>query len=103
MRLRYSAAALRQIDAALSFVGERSPQGAASLRKRILAAAALVQDHPYAAQATSRANTRRVVLAPHPYVLFYRVAADEVFITRFRHTARKPLEGVGRKERVGGR
>lgn len=56
----------------------------------------MVQEHPHAAQATSRANTRRVVLAPYPYVLFYRVAADEVIITRFRHTARKPLKGMGR-------
>lgn len=86
MKLSYSTAALHQIDAALSYVGERSPQGAASLRERILAAAALVQDHPHAAQVTSRANTRRVVLAPYPYVLFYRVAADEVIVTRFRHT-----------------
>ncbi len=96
MKLRYSTAALRQIDDALSYVGARSPQGAASLRERILAAAVMVQEHPHAAQATSRANTRRVVLAPYPYVLFYRVAADEVIITRFRHTARKPLKGMGR-------
>lgn len=91
MRLRYTRTALRQIEDALSYIAMRSPQGAAGLRERILAAAALVQDHPRAAQATSRQNTRRVVLTPYPYVIFYRVAADEVVITRLRHAARKPL------------
>ncbi len=95
MKLRYGNDALRQIENALSYVEARSPQGAASLRERILAAAALVQHHPHAAQATSRRNTRRVVLTPYPYVLFYRVAADEVIITRFRHAARKPLSEKG--------
>lgn len=95
MNLRYTTLALRQIDVALSYIEARSPQGAASLRDRILAVVALVQDHPYAAQATSRQNTRRVVLAPYPYALFYRVTATEVIVTRFRHTARKPLSGEG--------
>ena len=93
MRLEYSTAALRQIDKALAYIGERSPQGAANLRERIEAAAAMVQDHPHAAQATSRARTRRVVLTPYPYVLFYRVTADEVTVTRFRHTSQRPLSG----------
>ena len=76
MRLRYTRTALRQIEDALSYTAVRSPQGAAGMRERILAAAALVQDHPRAAQATSRPNTRRVALTPYPYVLFYRIAAD---------------------------
>lgn len=95
MKLRYGTAALREIDAALAYIAQRSPQGAAALRARILTAAALVQDHPYAAQATSRPNTRRVALNPYPYVLFYRVTAVEVIITRFRHTARKPFPESG--------
>lgn len=95
MRLRFSNAALRQIDGALAYIAHQSPQGANGLRERIRSAAALIRDHPYAAQATSRADTRRVVLSPYPYVMFYRVAADEVFVTRFRHAARRPLSDNG--------
>ncbi|MCQ8780609.1 type II toxin-antitoxin system RelE/ParE family toxin [Aurantimonas sp. CSK15Z-1] len=43
------------------------------------------------ALATSRPGVRRLVLSPYPYVVFYRVAATEIVILRFRHTARKPL------------
>jgi len=92
LKLRYGAAALRQIADTLSYIQERSPQGAASLQKRILEAAALLGDHPYAAEATSRPDTRRAVLTPYPYVIFYRIMSDEIFIIRFRHTSRKPIQ-----------
>ncbi|MCW4113390.1 type II toxin-antitoxin system RelE/ParE family toxin [Aurantimonas sp. MSK8Z-1] len=91
MRLRYTRTALRQIEQALSFISERSPQGAAGLARRIASALAVVLDHPLVAQATSRPDVRRLVLSPYPYVVFYRVAATEIVILRFRHTARKPL------------
>ena len=90
MRLRYTLTALRQIDQAIDYIEARSPQGAASIREPITAGIALVQEHPFAGQATSRQGTRRVVLTPYPYVIFYRVTADEVIISRFRHAARKP-------------
>ncbi len=91
MRLRYTSTALRQIEDALSYLAARSPGGAAGLRDRILAAAALIREHPHAGQATSRPAARRVVLAPYPYVLFYRVSAGDVVVTRLRHAARRPL------------
>ncbi|MER0237092.1 type II toxin-antitoxin system RelE/ParE family toxin [Fulvimarina sp. MAC8] len=91
MKLRYTRTALREIDKALSYTSERSPQGAAALRQRILTAVDLIRDHAQAGQMTSRRDFRRVVLSPYPYVLFYRVAADEIVVARFRHAARKPL------------
>jgi toxin ParE1/3/4 len=91
LRLRYTRTALRQIEEALSYIHARSPQGAAGLRERILAAVDLLQDYPLAGQATSRQKSRRLVPTPYPYVLFYRVAAKEVVISRLRHTARRPL------------
>ncbi|MBB4003953.1 type II toxin-antitoxin system RelE/ParE family toxin [Aurantimonas endophytica] len=91
MRLRYTETALRQIDEALFYKAAQSPRVAARFSKRILAATALIEADPNAAQATSRSRTRRVFLAPYPYFLFYHVAADEVVITRLRHAARKPL------------
>ena len=64
MRLRYTRPARRSIDDVLTHVAARSPQGADRLLARILAAAALIADHPRAGQATDRAGVRRVVLTP---------------------------------------
>ncbi|HSI40637.1 MAG TPA: type II toxin-antitoxin system RelE/ParE family toxin [Xanthobacteraceae bacterium] len=91
MKLRFTAKAVGQIDLALDFIGERSPQGAAGLRRRISSAVVLLQEHPRAGQTTSRQGVRRLSLSPFPYVIFYRIYEEEVVILRFRHGARSPL------------
>ncbi|GLS20489.1 hypothetical protein GCM10007874_35060 [Labrys miyagiensis] len=91
MKLRYTKTALRQIDKALSYIKDRSPQGATNIGERVAGIIAMLEDHPYVGQATSRRGARRVVLTPYPYVIFYRIAGEEVIVMRFRHTARRPL------------
>lgn len=95
MRLRYTRTALRQIEDALTFLAARSPRAAAGMSERLRSVADLAREHPYAGQATSRPNTRRASLTPYPYVLFYRVDASEVVITRVRHAARRPAPKTG--------
>jgi toxin ParE1/3/4 len=92
MKLRYTKRAAQQIDKALDYVAERSPQGAAHVRERILAVGTLLQLHPYAGHATSRAGVRRFALAPYPYLIDYRVVGDELIVMRLRHTAQRPTD-----------
>lgn len=92
MRLRYTRRAARQIDKALDYVAEKSPLGAAHVRERLLSVVTLLQIHPHAGHATSRAGVRRFGLAPYPYFIDYRVAGDSLIVMRFRHAARKPDE-----------
>lgn len=96
MRLRYTRTALQQIEQAFDYLEERSPQGAASVRERLLTAIALLRDHPHAGQATSRPGIRRVTLTPYPYLIFYRVVAGEIIISSFRHAVRNPSSMLGR-------
>jgi len=91
LRLRYSARAARQIDAALDYIAERSPRGAALAKQRILAMETLLVDHPNAGHATSRPGVRRLALTPHPYLIDYLIAGDDVVIMRFRHSSRRPI------------
>ena len=92
MRLRYTKRAVGQIDKALDYVAERSPQGAVRVRERLLAVVTLLQIHPRAGHATSRAGVRRFGLAPYPYFIDYRVVANDLIVMRFRHAARRPDE-----------
>lgn len=91
MKLRYTNTALRQIEQVLSYIGNRSPQGAVRVAKRTETVLAVLLDYPKAGQATTRQGVRRVVLTPYPYVIFYRVTVAEIVVMRFRHTSRKPL------------
>ena len=92
MRLHYTKRAAGQIDKALDYVAERSPQGAVRVRERLLAVMTLLQIHPHAGHATSRFGVRRFGLAPYPYFIDYRVVGDDLIVMRFRHAARRPDE-----------
>ena len=91
MNVRYTRRALAQIDKALTYAEARSPQGAVRLRDRIVALVALLQEQLYAGRTTSRPNVRRISTNPYPYLIDYRVTANEIIIMRFRHAARRPL------------
>ncbi|KQQ30731.1 hypothetical protein ASF53_18325 [Methylobacterium sp. Leaf123] len=95
MKVRFTLAALRQIERILGEAEVHSPHGAAGMRTRFSAVIGLLEDYPLAGQATSRKGARRIVLTPYPYILFYRVVADEIIVTRIRHGAGRPLLGEG--------
>lgn len=92
VNVRYTRRALAQIDQALTYLEQRSPQGAARVRDRLMDLVALLEEHPHAGHATTRANVRRLFTHPYPYLIDYRVTTTEVIILRFRHAARRPLD-----------
>jgi toxin ParE1/3/4 len=92
VNIRYTRRALVQIDQALAYVEERSPQGAVQIRDRLTALIGLLKEHPHVGRTTSRPNVRRLVVRPHPYLIDYRVTSTEIIIMRFRHAARRPLD-----------
>jgi toxin ParE1/3/4 len=91
VKLCYTLRAARQIEKALDDIARKSPQGVSSVGSRILPIATLLEQHPLAGRATSRAGVRGISLAPYPYLINYRISDDEIIIQRFRHSARKPL------------
>jgi toxin ParE1/3/4 len=61
------------------------------MRERIQTLFHLLVQHPYAGQATDLPGVRRLSVSPYPYLIFYRLAGDEVIVQRMRHTSRRPL------------
>lgn len=90
MKLRYTPKALAELDEILTYIAERSPQGARNVQARIQAITTLLQEHPLSGQLTSESGLRRIVTPPYPYLVFYEVTADEVVIIGIRHGARAP-------------
>ena len=91
MRIAYTPTALRQLDDILTYIEGRHSLGAIRVKARVRDLIAVLADHPFAGQSTSRPGQRRLVISPYPYVIFYRVGADTLTIQRVRHTARRPL------------
>ncbi len=95
MRLRVTRRAATQIAKALEYIEADSPQGANHVRERIQTLFRLLEQHPYAGQATDLPGVRRLTLSPYPYLIFYRVTDSEVIVQRMRHTARQPRSAPG--------
>ncbi len=90
MRLRYTLRAAQELEDVLSYIDERSPQGARQVKARIQATIELIALHPKAGQLTSKRRLRRVVAYPFPDLIFYSASDNEVVIHGVRHAARRP-------------
>ena len=90
LRLRFTKRAAAQIDAALAYLGERSPHGADNVGERIRALLALLTEYPKAGRLTTRAGIRRLPANPYPYLIDYRADDTEIVVLRFRHATRVP-------------
>lgn len=95
LRLRYTPQALAELDDILAYVGERSPQGARNVQRRIQTVIGLIAEYPAVGQMTSLPTLRRMVVLPYPYLVFYEVTETEVIIIGVRHGARDPSSMPG--------
>jgi toxin ParE1/3/4 len=90
VKLRYTLRAAAELDEVLTYIEERSPQGARRVQTRIQVVINLLLRHPHAGQLTSKGRLRRMVASPYPYLIFYQAAEDEIVIHGVRHSARRP-------------
>lgn len=89
MSVRFTALSSRQIDKTLSYIRERSPSGAENVSQTISEAIDLLGHQPRSGRKTTKSSTRRLNLAPYPYIMFYLIIGDDVIVTRFVHSARR--------------
>jgi plasmid stabilization system protein ParE len=90
MKLRFTPAALEELDKVLDDISSHSPQGAGRVQARIKTIIDLLLEHPNAGQRTNLSSMRRIVVTPYPYLIFYEHSADDVVIIGVRHAARDP-------------
>jgi toxin ParE1/3/4 len=95
VRLRYTRAALADLDSILSFIGEQSPRGARRVHTRILAIIDLLARHPQVGTRTDHPSISRMVINPYPYLVFYEPTPDVLIIHAIPHAARDPSSMPG--------
>ena len=90
MRARYSKRALAELDAILSNIRASNPAAAQHFSQRVEQIGERLRRFPYGCQEVSeRPGIRRVPLVRYPYLIFYKVTANEVVVLRIIHGARK--------------
>ena len=50
----------------------------------------MLLEHPAAGALTDKRETRRALVNPYPYAIFYQVREDALIVERIRHTSRLP-------------
>lgn len=81
-------AAVQALDREYDYLAAKNPQAARAVFSRIVAVVRRLADFPHSGRAGQIAGTRELVIPGLPYLLIYRVHADQVEILRVFHTAR---------------
>jgi plasmid stabilization system protein ParE len=88
--VRYSRRARDDLAKILECLDERSPRGARNVKLAIKPAIDTIEQHPNVGHATGRGATRGPPVGGCPYLVYWTVEANEVWLVHSRHGARKP-------------
>lgn len=92
MKLVFAPRALHDLENIAAYLSARSPSGARNVLAAIRANIDALSHFPEIAPLVDDAGHRRLPIVRYPYVVFYRVAADELLVLHIRHTARRPVD-----------
>jgi toxin ParE1/3/4 len=83
---------LAQLDAIYSYIEERNPRAAASVKARIDRAIARLGTFPESGHATRFRGVRVLPIVRYPYLVFYSIDKEQqtISILRVRHGAQDP-------------
>jgi toxin ParE1/3/4 len=89
LRTRWIRPALADLEAIGDYVSGDNPGAAGRLVARIAASVEALGDHPHLGRPGGITGTRELVVAETPFIVPYRVRADEVEILAVLHGARR--------------
>ena len=95
MEIIWRRAALNDLEALHEFIAEDNPEAAQRVAAAIGAAVHPLAEHPNLGRAGRVGGTRELVLSSLPYIIVYRIVAEQVRILSVMHTSRQWLRRFG--------
>jgi toxin ParE1/3/4 len=92
MNVVYAPRALRDLESIAAHFVERNPAGAINVLGAIKSSVDTLSFFPQIGRLVDNAGHRRMPVLRYPYLIFYRVAGDELLILHIRHTSRRPID-----------
>ena len=92
MKVIFAPRALRDLEAIAAYLAERSPTGQKSVLGAIKASIGDLEQFPRIGIPIDTEGRYRLPVRRYPYLVYYRVAASELFILHIRHGAREPID-----------
>jgi toxin ParE1/3/4 len=93
MKVRYALRARGDLDAIFSYLDERSPAAARSVKTLIERRIATLADFPQMGPDTDEPGIRELTIVRYPYKVYYEVENHEVWILHIRDARRRPWAG----------
>jgi toxin ParE1/3/4 len=93
MRVRYTPRAFADREAIFAYLDSRNPRAAREVKAFIKKRVADLREFPRRSKLIKELNVHALWLGRYPYIVYYRVGANEVSIVHIRHAARRPWEG----------
>ncbi len=87
MIIVWSATARRELTRVADHIGPRNPSAATKVEHRLRKAVEHLQHFPRAGRIGKKPGTREIVITEYPYLIRYRLTADQVQILRVFHAA----------------
>lgn len=88
MKVVWLPAAAYALDREYDYLAGKHPAAARTVFTRIVAVTRRLADFPYSGRQGQISGTRELIIPSLPYLVIYRVTADQVEILRVFHTAR---------------
>ena len=95
MNIVYAPRALRDLKGIAEYLTERSPPGARNVLAAIKSSIDALASFPEIGRSVDKASHRRMAVLRYPYIIFYRIAGDDLLILHIRHTSRRPIDPTG--------
>jgi plasmid stabilization system protein ParE len=90
MKVRYTLRAQADLDAIFTYLDQRSPAAALSVKQLLERRIRSLAEFPFAAPRTDESGVRELTIMRYPYKVYYQTTDGEVHILHIRHTSRRP-------------
>ena len=95
MKVVYTERAITDLETIDSYLRERSPSGARSVRAAFERTISQISRFPFLGRDSDIGGLLEIAVVRHPYRIFYEVVDRELWIIHVRDARRKPWEGGG--------
>src|SRR5919108_2123568 len=93
MRVRFTPRARRDLAAILSYLDERSPQGARTVKRALQQTIDPIVQAPESGRRADVPDTRVLPAGRSPYLIYWTIERGEAWLVHIRHDARRPWQG----------
>jgi toxin ParE1/3/4 len=92
MKVEYTPRARDDLLAVLIYIERHSPQGARNVARAIRKTIELIGEFPQSGRLAGEQGTRVLPVGRYPYLIYWIVEGDRVWIVHVRHAARRPWD-----------